>query len=184
MNAMSIPPETDIDRIIARVLEHSVPLHDSIRVFDEPGATYRLEGAPGIALFERDGTSTISHISSSPSPLLMPVLDDMRVQHLSKVGVGDDVDNSHLPALLLLCMYLVDGEASERLNLSAIARRPAEIVAMDEEAGKHDPELEPHDAALRAWTPLVADHAPDAGVHPAVLEMRFRSRRHERYAPW
>lgn len=181
---MTSSHEHDTDMLIARVLEHSVPLHDSIRVFDEPDASYRLEGAPGVAMFDRDAGSTISHVSSSPSPMMMPVLDDLRVRHLSMVGADANIDNSHLPALLLLCIYLVDSDVSERLALGQIARRPAEIIAIDEEAGRHDPELEPHDVALRAWTPLAADHAPDAGIHPAILEMRFRALRHERYVPW
>ncbi len=176
--------ETDPDVIISRVLEYSVPLHDAIRSFDEPAAAYRLEGAPGVALFERDAGTTISHVSSSPSPMLMPVLDELRKRHLERAGCNNDIDNSHLPALLLLCMYLVDPATSERFSLDRIARRPAEIVAIDEESGRHDPELEPHDAALRAWTPLIAEHAPDAGSHSAVLEMRFKAMRHERYVPW
>lgn len=184
MPRMDASIESDPDTIIARVLEHSVPVHDAIRAFDEPGASYRLEGAPGIALFERDAGTTISHVSSSPSPLLMPVLDDLRARHLDRVGCAAGIDNSHLPALLLLCLYLVDPGTSERFSLDRIARRPAEIVAIDEESGRHDPELEPHDAALRAWTPLVAEHVDDSQTHAAVLEMRFRAMRHERYVPW
>lgn len=174
----------DVEALLDRVLELSVPLHDSIALFDEPRATYRLVGAPGVALFERDAGTTISHVSSSPSPDLMPALDSLRQRHLHMAGRAEDVDNSHLPALLLLCMYLSDEGAQGRLALRAIARRPAEVAALDEEAGRHDPELEPNDAALRAWTPLAADHAPDSGVHPAILELRFPTHRTQRYVPW
>lgn len=174
----------DVDALIERVLSLSVPLHGSIAHFDETGNTYQIAGPPGVALFERDNGNTISHVSSSPSPMLIPIVDDLRRRHLHAAGRDETIDNSHLPSLLLLCVYLADGEQDERLSLRQIARRPANIVAIDEEAGRHDPELERNDVAMRAWMPLAGEHDPDAGIHPAIVEMRFAARRHERYAPW
>lgn len=175
---------TDIDCLLDEVLGLSVPLHRAIAHFDEPGARYVLAGAPGVAIFIRDGGDTIAHESSSPSPTIAPALDDLKVQHLARVGVADSSDNSHVPALLLLCLALADEHASTRFDLRSIARRPAAVVALDEAAGRHDPDLQPHDVALRAWTPLTAEHAPEAGVHTAVLQWHFSSQRRPRYAPW
>jgi hypothetical protein len=177
---------TDIDALLARVLELSVPLHAAIEPFNEPGARYAMEGQPGVAFFQRDAGDVIGHVSGSPSPLLMPVLDDLRRRHLAAVGADDDVDNSHLPCLLLLCMYLADPESSRRLGLDDIVRqRAAQVRFLDEEEGQHDPELEPLDAALRAWVPLRADHLDGVDeTWPAILELRFPSDRYSKYVPW
>ncbi|MBC7644351.1 MAG: hypothetical protein H7123_04435 [Thermoleophilia bacterium] len=174
---------TNIDHLLDEVLKLSVPLHASIADFDEPGARYELAGVPGVALFERDHADVISHVSSSPSPALMEAIDDLRRRHLAAANVAEGVDNSHLPSLLMMCMFLVEPGSKGARHLRDIAVRPAVIAALDEEAGKHDPDLEPHDAALRAWTPLLAGHAPEAGVHPAILELRFAANRYTRYVP-
>jgi hypothetical protein len=184
-----LPPidPTDIEALLQRVLELSVPLHEAIEPFDEPGARYELAGAPGVAFFQRDSGDTIGHVSGSPSPALMPPLDDLRRRHLDLVGAGADVDNSHLLPLLLLCSYLADPESSRRLGLDDIAtRRAAAVRALDEEEGQHDPDLQPRDAALRAWVPLRALHVPDAGDEswPAILELVFPNDRYERHVPW
>ena len=176
-------PQTDIDRLLDDVLALSVPLHEAIAAFDEPGGEYRLAGPPGVAFFERDAGNTVTHSSSSPSPALMPAIDDLRRRHLGGAGVADNVDNSHVMPLLLICMFLVDDVASERFHLRQFANKPTEIEALDQEAGEHDPELEPHDAALRVWVPLEAVHAPEYGVHPAILELKFRMQRKSRFAP-
>lgn len=185
---MSLPAidPTDIDALLTRVLELSVPLHASIAAFDEPGARYVLEGVPGVAFFQRDAGDTIGHVSGSPSPMLMPPLDDLRRRHLAGAGVADDVDNSHLPALLLLCCYLADPATSERLGLNDIVRqRAAQVRPLDEEEGQHDPDLQPLDAALRAWVPLRAEHLPDVDdTWPAILELVFPSDRYSKYVPW
>lgn len=185
---MSLPEidPTDIDALLRRVLELSVPLHAAIAAFDEPGARYAMQGAPGVAFFQRDAGDTIGHVSGSPSPLLMPALDDLRARHLAAAGVEEGVDNSHLPPLLLLCSYLADPDTSRRLGLDGLARqRAARVLALDEEAGQHDPELEPLDAALRAWVPLRAEHLADVDdTWPAVLELRFPSDRYTRHVPW
>jgi hypothetical protein len=186
--AMPLPPidPTDIDALLTRVLELSVPMHEAIAAFDEPGARYELEGQPGVAFFQRDAGDTIGHVSGSPSPLLMPPLDDLRARHLRAVGVEEGTDNSHLPSLLLLCCYLADPESSRRLGLDDMARqRAAEVLALDEEEGQHDPELEPLDAALRAWVPLKAAHIDGSDdTWPAILELRFKSDRYTKYVPW
>lgn len=186
--AMSLPPidPTDIDALLGRVLELSVPLHPAIAPFDEPDARYALAGAPGVAYFRRDAGDTIGHVSGSPSPLLMPPLDDLRRRHLAAAGVDDHVDNSHLPALLLLCCYLADPETSRRLGLDDIVRqRAAQVLVLEEEEGQHDPDLEPLDAALRAWVPLRADHLDGVDeTWPAILELRFPSDRYTRHVPW
>jgi hypothetical protein len=185
---MSLPPidPTDIDALLARVLQLSVPLHDAIAAFDEPGARYALEGMPGVAFFQRDSGDTISHVSGGPSQMLMPPLDDLRRHHLAAAGVSDDVDNSHLPALLLLCCYLADPESSRRLGLGDIARqRAAQVRPLDDEEGRHDPDLQPLDAALRAWVPLRAAHLPDVDESwPAIIELVFPSDRYSRHVPW
>jgi hypothetical protein len=185
MSLPSIDP-TDIDALLTRVLELSVPLHDAISAFDEQGARYELTGAPGVAFFQRDAGDTIGHVSGSPSQMLMPPLDDLRRRHLSAAGIADDVDNSHLPALLLMCCYLADPESSRRLGLDDILRqRAARVRPLDEEEGQHDPDLQPLDAALRAWVPLRADHLD--GVEdswPAILELVFPSDRYSKHVPW
>lgn len=185
---MSLPEidPTDIDALLRRVLELSVPMHEAIAEFDEQGARYEMEGVPGVAFFERDAGDTIGHVSGSPSPMLMPPLDDLRRQHLSLAGIDDDVDNSHLPALLLLCFYLADPESSRKLGLADIARqRAAEVFMLDEEEGQHDPDLQPLDAALRAWVPLRAAHIPGVDdTWPAILELQFPSNRYKRHVPW
>lgn len=185
---MSLPEidPTDIDALLTRVLELSVPLHEAIAPFDEPGARYAMEGPPGVAFFQRDAGDTIGHVSGSPSPLLMPPLDDLRRRHLAAVGADEDIDNSHLPPLLLLCCYLADPESSRRLGLADVARqRAARVLALEEEEGQHDPELEPLDAALRAWVPLRADHLEGVDdVWPAILELRFPANRYTRHVPW
>jgi hypothetical protein len=178
---------TDIDALLTRVLELSVPLHEAIAPFDEPGARYELAGPPGMAFFQRDAGDVIGHVSGSPSPMLMPPLDDLRRRHLALAGAGDDVDNSHLPALLLLCCYLADPETSRRLGIDDIAsRRAARVQPLDEEGGQHDPDLQPLDAALRAWVPLRAAHLPDLKdeTWPAILELVFPSDRYSRHVPW
>ncbi|MCW2927001.1 MAG: hypothetical protein JWM86_969 [Thermoleophilia bacterium] len=185
---MSLPAidPTDIDALLTRVLELSVPLHSTIEAFDEEGASYVLEGAPGVAFFQRDAGDTIGHVSGSPSPALMPPLDDLRRRHLAAVGAADDVDNSHLPALLLLCTYLADPETSRKLGLDSVVRqRAAQIRPLEEEEGQHDPDLQPLDAALRAWVPLRAAHLPDVDeTWPAILEFVFPSDRYTRHVPW
>lgn len=185
---MGLPPidPTDIDALLQRVLELSVPLHPAIAAFDEPGARYALEGAPGVAYFRRDTGDTIAHVSGTPSPLLMPPLDDLRRRHLDLAGAPADVDNSHLPPLLLLCCYLADPETSRRLDLDDVVRqRAARVLPLEEEEGQHDPPLEPLDAALRAWVPLRADHLDGVeATWPAVLELRFLAGRYSRYVPW
>ncbi len=185
---MSLPPidPTDVDALLTRVLELSVPLHPAIEAFDEPGARYELEGAPGVAFFQRDALDTIGHVSGSPSPMLMPPLDDLRRRHLDAVGADADVDNSHLPALLLLCCYLADTDTSQRLGLDDVARqRAAHVQAIDEEAGQHDPDLQPLDAALRAWVPLRAAHIDGIDeTWPAILEFVFPAGRYTRHVPW
>lgn len=179
-----MPTHTDAETLLQRVLRLSVPLHGAIAAFDERGASYRLAGAPGVALFRREAADTVTHVSGTPSPALAAVLDDLHARHLSLAGLEHGIDNSHVPALILLCLYLADDDSAERLGLRTLARRPASIEAIDEEAGRHDPELAPHDAAMRAWTPLEEHHVAAAGVHTAVLDMRFHVGRHERYAPW
>jgi hypothetical protein len=174
--------QTDIDALLDEVLATSVPLHEAIAAFDEPGARYELAGAPGIAIFTRDG-DTISHESSSPAPALADVIEDLRGRHMTAIGAASGTDNSHLPALLLLCVTIVDRAVVERFGLQSVARRAAEVYALDEEEGRHDPELEPGDVALRAWVPLGAAHEPGAGVHSAILEWRFRVERYQRYTP-
>jgi hypothetical protein len=185
---MSLPPidPTDIDALLRRVLELSVPLHDAIAPFDEPGARYELHGAPGVAFFRRDAGDVIGHVSGSPSPALMPPLDDLRRRHLDAVGAAPDVDNSHLLPLLLLCSYLADPESSARLGLDDVAtRRAAHIRPIDEEAGTHDPDLQPLDAALRAWVPMRAAHLEGVDdAWPAILEFVFPTDRYSRHVPW
>jgi hypothetical protein len=145
-----------------------------------------MRGQPGVAFFQRDSGDTIGHVSGSPSPMLMPALDDLRRRHLTAVGAADDVDNSHLPALLLICCYLADPESSRRLGLDDVVRqRAAHVLALDEEEGQHDPELEPLDAALRAWVPLQPMHLDGVDdTWPAILELRFPSDRYTKYVPW
>src|SRR5690606_37229921 len=121
------------EALLTRVLELSVPLHSAIAPFDEPGARYELAGAPGVAFFERDALDTISHVSGSPSPALAQVLEDLRGRYLQAIGAPDDMDNSHLPPLLLLCCYLADPVTRERISLDQIVARPAQIRAIDEE---------------------------------------------------
>ena len=185
---MSLPPidPTDIDALLRRVLELSVPLHDAIAPFDEPGARYELQGAPGVAFCRRDAGDVIGHVSGSPSPALMPPLDDLRRRHLDAVGAAPDVDNSHLPPLLLLCSYLADPESSARLGLDDVAaRRAARIRPIDEEAGPHDPDLQPRDAALRAWVPMRAAHLDGVDdTWPAILEFVFPTDRYSKHVPW
>lgn len=185
---MSLPPidPDDVTALLTRVLELSVPLHEAIAPFDEPGARYELEGAPGVAFFRRDAGNTIGHVSGSPSPMLMPALDELRTRHLAAAGVDAGSDNSHLPALLLLCMYLADPRATQQLGLADTARtRAAHVRALDEEAGQHDPDLAPLDAALRAWVPLRAEHLPDlTDSWPAILELHFPSDRYTKHVPW
>lgn len=175
---------TDPEALLRRTLELSVPLHAVIAAFDEADATYRLEGQPGVACFRRDSGDTIAHVSGSPSPLLMPVLDELRTRHLRAVDAPAGTDNSHLPALLLLCTYLADPTVVDRLEVTDAVTRPAQVRFLDDEEGRHDPDLDPLDVALRAWTPLAADHAPDAGVHPAILELHFPALRYARHVPW
>ena len=185
---MSLPEinPTDIDALLTRVLELSVPLHDAIAAFDEPGARYALEGQPGVAFFQRDAGDTISHVSGSPSPLLMLPLDDLRARHLDAAGIEPGHDNSHLPALLLLCCYLADVESSRKLGIEDVVRqRSAFVQAIDEEQGQHDPDLQPLDAALRAWVPLRATHMPEADeTWPAIVELVFPSNRYTKHVPW
>ncbi len=185
---MSLPPidPTDPEALLTRVLELSVPLHETIAEFDEPGARYELEGMPGVAFFQRDNGDTISHMSGSPSPMLMPALDELRERHLRAVGVDAGVDNSHLPPLLLLCCYLADTEMSARIGINDIARRrAAEVRALDQEDGQHDPDLQPLDAALRAWVPLRAAHLEGVtDTWPAILELVFPTDRYVRHVPW
>jgi hypothetical protein len=185
---MSLPPidPTDVDALLTRVLELSVPLHEAIAPFDEPGARYELQGQPGVAFFQRDAGDVIGHVSGSPSPMLMPPLDDLRRRHLRAVGADDDVDNSHLPPLLLLCCYLADPESSRALGLHDVARqRAARVVALEEEEGQHDPDLQPLDAALRAWVPLRAAHLEGVeDTWPAILELHFPADRYQRHVPW
>lgn len=185
---MSLPPidPTDVDALLTRVLELSVPLHAAIEAFDEPGARYELEGVPGVAFFQRDAGDVIGHVSGSPSPMLMPPLDDLRRRHLRAVGADDDVDNSHLPPLLLLCCYLADPETSRTLGIDGVARqRGARVRPLEEEEGQHDPDLEPLDAALRAWVPLRAAHLEGVTeTWPAILELYFPADRYTRHVPW
>ncbi|MBC7459937.1 MAG: hypothetical protein H7287_01105 [Thermoleophilia bacterium] len=183
---MSLPPidTNDPEALLLRVLELSVPLHPAIAAFDEVGARYLLEGAPGVASFHRDAGDTIGHVSGSPSPLIMPILDDLRRRHMHAAGIAEGHDNSHLPALLLLCCYIADGQALKRVQFEDVVRRPAQVIFMDEESGTHDPDLEPLDAALRAWTPIRADHILGSPAHPAVLELRFAANRYSRHVPW
>ena len=183
---MSLPPidTNDPEALLTRVLELSVPMHPAIAPFDEQGARYLLEGQPGVASFHRDAGDTIGHVSGSPSPLLMPILDDLRLRHMHAAGISTDYDNSHLPALLLLCCYIADGHVLDRLSFADIVRRPAEVRFLDSEEGTHDPDLEPLDAALRAWTPIRADHIYGSPPHPAILELRFAANRYSRHVPW
>ncbi len=185
---MSLPPidPTDTDALLTRVLELSVPLHEAIEAFDEAGARYELEGMPGVAFFQRDAGDTIGHVSGGPSPMLMPVLDELRTRHLRAVGADEGVDNSHLPPLLLLCCYLADPESSRKLGLDDVARqRAARVRALEEEEGQHDPDLEPLDAALRAWVPLKAAHLEGVDeTWPAILELHFPVDRYVRHVPW
>ena len=185
---MSLPKidPNDIEALLTRVLELSVPMHAAIAAFDEPGAEYAMEGAPGVAFFQRDAGDTIAHVSGSPSPAIMPALDELRGRHLRAAGVDAGTDNSHLPALLLLCMYLADERTLEPLGaLDVVRRRQATVRPIDEEAGRHDAELEPLDAALRAWVPLRPVHiAGEEQTWPAIVEMRFPVDRYTKHVPW
>ena len=177
-------PRTDVEGILADTLELSTRLHPAIAVFDESEGRYALAAEPGVAFFHRPDADTITHASSSPSPALVPVLEELHQRHLEIVGVPKGGDNSHVWPLLLLCLYLADPASGQRFELDMLAKKPAEVVALDEEQGRHDPELEVGDSAFRAWMPLGAEHAPEAGVQPAILELRFHMDRYERYAPW
>jgi len=183
---MPLPPinSDDPEALLRRVLELSVPMHPAIAAFDEPGARYLLEGAPGVASFHRDAGDVISHVSGSPSPTIMPILDDLRRRHMHAAGIAEEYDNSQLPALLLLCIYIADEQALGRIEFRDVVRRPAQVVFLDEEAGTHDPDLQPLDAALRAWTPIRADHVPDQEAHPAIVELQFPANRYAKYVPW
>lgn len=186
IHRMSLPPidTNDPEALLLRVLELSVPMHPAIAAFDEVGARYLLEGQPGVASFQRDAGDVIGHVSGSPSPLLMPILDELRRRHMHAAGISEEYDNSHLPALLLLCCYIADGQALERIAFADVVHRPAQVLFLDEEDGTHDPDLEPLDAALRAWTPIRADHIYGSPPHPAILELRFPANRYSKYVPW
>lgn len=186
---MNLPPidPTDIDALLRRVLELSVPLHGAIAPFDEEGAQYELAGPPGVAFFQRDSGDVIGHVSGSPSPALMPPLYDLRARHRALANVADTTDNSHLLPLLLLCSYLADPASCERLGLDTLAEhRSMQVYAIEEEDGKHDPNLQPLDAALRAWVPLRAGHLPqfEGEVWPAIVEIIFPTDRYSKYVPW
>lgn len=180
---MDSAPASPTD-VLDRTAAMAVRLLPAIERYNEAGAAYDLAGPPGVALFERDGLDHVSHVSGAPSPDLAGSMAELHQRALQDAGM--DGDNSHLLALVLLCMYVADEDPHPSLSrLREFARRPTEIVAIDEEQARHDPPLEPHDAALRAWTPMrVAGHGPDEPVHTAVLEMRFRAQRRPRYAPW
>jgi hypothetical protein len=176
--------DTTADQVIELAVQKSARLHEAIAHFDEPSGRYALGGVPGVAYFERDHPDRITHESSSPSPAIGNMLDDLAARHMAAAGLAPGATNSHVHALVLLVLTMFDETARERFSLDQLGRRPAMIVALDEEDGKHDPELEVGDAALRAWVPLVAEHAPDAGAQPTVLEFRFFNQRKDRYAPW
>jgi hypothetical protein len=174
--------EPTAEMLLDRTLELSVPLHEAIRAFDEPNAHYVIAAAPGVALFERDATDTIGHWSSSPVPSVVSAVEDLRARHLAAARVDEGADNSHLPALLLACLFLADESSTVRERLGSRVRRPAAIEPLTEEEGTHDPSLEPHDAALRIWTPLRQVDGED--VHTAILQLVFASERTSRYVPW
>lgn len=176
----TVPPST----LIADALAVSTRLHEAIELLDEQEAQYELAGPPGLAVFQRDGTDVVRHRSGSPSPEIAPLLTDLMQAHRARLQFPAGADNSHIAPLVLLCLYLSDPSTRESHGLSLHARKPAAVIALDGEEARHDPPLEPHDSALRAWTPLRALHAPDAGIHTAALEFRFPMNRRERYAPW
>lgn len=189
MTPDQLPPLTSdrdlsAEELIVAIAGLSAPLHRAIAMFDEPKGEYRLAGAPGLAWFTRDDTDVISHESGTPHPDVIAALGDVERLHRAAAGITPAVANSHLPALLLLCTFITDPATARRLGLRDRARRPARIVALDTEQAKHDPPLQRHDAALRAWTPIAAGPDEHAPVHTAALEMQFLSQRTDRYAPW
>lgn len=175
---------TTLEHLVDRVVGVSAPLHAAIARFDEAQACYLLAGEPGMALFRRPDTDTITHVAGSPSPDFVPVFERLLSAHRDAIGMPAASDNSHMAALVLLCVYATDDDTVSRLGITAERRKPALVEALGEEDARHDPELAVGDAALRAWTPLSAEHMPEAGVHPAVLEMRFLMQRSSKYVPW
>ena len=75
---------------------------------------------------------------------------------------------------------------SRRIGIDDIARqRAAHVRALEEEEGEHDPDLQPLDAALRAWVPLRAAHLEGVSeTWPAILELHFPTDRYTRHVPW
>lgn len=175
--------EQTADQVLDDVIATSARLHRSIAHFDETTGHYALGGVPGVAFFHRDHPERITHESSSPSPAVAGLLDDLVRRHLAQSNLPDATVNSHAHALLLLVLTMHTPDARDRFGLERLGRRDAQIIALDEEDGRHDPELEVGDSALRAWVPLQSEAHPEAGAQPTILEFRFRDRRYTHYAP-
>src|SRR5687768_8821133 len=80
-----------VQSLVERVLAMSTRLHPAIARFDEPGARYEVSGPPGLAFFQRDDGDTITHVSGSPAPTVMPLLDELRARHARGAGMADGV---------------------------------------------------------------------------------------------
>ncbi len=163
------------------ILELSVPLHQEIEIFDVDGISWLVAGMPGAAFFTCDGAGTLKHVSGSPTPGLMEHVMLLQPEHMARAEKSPGTTNSHLPPLLLLCAYMLDDTLDDRFDLRRRAARPASVLVLDEEEAEHDPNLEPHDSAIRAWVPLTLED--DSEAHSAVMEFRFHAERHSRYVP-
>jgi hypothetical protein len=175
--------EPAAQQVVDEVLAVSARLHDAIAHFDEASGHYALGGVPGVAYFERDHPDRITHESNAPSPMVAAQLDELAQRHLARVGAPEGAVNSHVHALLLLVLTMLNEDAQQRFRFDQHGKRPAQIVALDEEDGRHDPELEVGDAALRAWVPIASDLHPGAGAQPTILEFRFFNQRYQKYVP-
>ena len=166
-------------------LELAGALYPSIaHLEDADRGTWQLADQPGVAWFVRSGDDVIGHRSLGLPAEVVPVVSHLAGE-LERILGGDLRSNSHLPGLLIAAMLLADADVLERLGADQVVRRPARVHALDEDAGRHDPELEPHDAALRVWAPVSVDgNGAAVPSWPTVLEVAFQSGRRPRYVPW
>lgn len=153
------------EQLLAQTVALTVELHPAIAGLSLPGH-FPPAGMPAAAVFLQPPDGAPTHRSGPASEAVALLAADAAEEAQRQLGYGRRDGNPFLPALALAAFYLVEARRSGAFGLGRLTDGRVRALPLTAEESRHDPQLLPGTAAVRAWYPVQG--APDA-----CLELRL-----------